>query len=265
VVDPAAGELLAELIAGAVTSVAGRAWKKVRGTPEGRAVKAAIDAAVSEALRISALPPGRYVDAAWVDEMEKALRPAFTTQVSQQLVACLADPSGDAAHRFAAAARQALAASGRDLAELGRTLWVDEFLVVLPRRLFETQSAASVQGPAVRELVDHVLRQRAEARASGVEPATPGELRTDLITLLRGLDEQARTGRLPPYLPAGADVTALSRTVRARLEVRTGPADPPGDDNPGEERAACIGCLLNAPRTASRRGRGHRSLQSTGG
>ena len=233
--DPITGGVLTELIVSAVTSVAGRAWEKVRGTPEGRAVKAAIGVAVGEALRVSALPPGRAVDDAWVEEMEKALRPAFTTEVTQQLVACLADPSGDAAHRFAAAARQAVAASGRDLAELGRTLWMEEFLAVLPRRLFETLSAASVRDPAVRGLVDHVLRQRAEVRASGVEPATPGELRTDLITLLRGLDEQARTGRLPPYLPTGADVIALSRTVRVRLEVRTGPAGFQGDDDPSED------------------------------
>jgi predicted NACHT family NTPase len=106
-----------------------------------------------------------------------------------------------------------------------------EFLAVLPRRLFEALSAASMRDPAVRELVDHVLRQRAEARASGVEPATPGELRTDLIALLRGLDEQARTGRLPPYLPAGADVTELSRTVRVQPEVRTSSA---GEDPGGE-------------------------------
>jgi hypothetical protein len=229
--DPVTAGALAELIASAVTAVAGRSWKKVRGTPEGRAVKAAIGVAVGEALRVSALPPGRAVDDAWVDEMEKALRPAFTTEVARQLVACLADPSGDAAHRFAVAARQALAASARDLAELGRTLWVGEFLAVLPRRLFEALSAASMRDPAVRELVDHVLRQRAEARASGVEPATPGELRTDLIALLRGLDEQARTGRLPPYLPAGADVTELSRMVRVRQGVRVGPA---GED-PGEQ------------------------------
>ena len=145
-------------------------------------------------------------------------------------------------------------------------MWVDEFLVVLPRRLFETLSAASVRDPAVRELVDHVLRQRAEARASGVESATPGELRTDLIKLLRGLDEQAWTGRLPPYLPAGADVTALSRTVRVRLEVRTCPADPPGDDNPGEEEGSVYWLPCGTPpEQEARRGRGRRSLRSTGG
>ena len=231
--DPVTGGVLAELIAGAVTSVAGRAWKHVRGTPEGRAVKAAVGTAVGQALRVSALPPGRTVDDAWVAELDKAWRPAFTPEVSQQLAACLADPSADAAHRFADAARQALAGSGCDLGEMGRTLWVEDFLAVLPRLVFEVLSAASVRDPAVRGLVDHVLRQRAETRVGEPEPATPGELRRDLIALLHGLDRQARTGRLPPYLPPGADVTALSRTVRVRLEVR---ADPPGHsdgDDPG--------------------------------
>ena len=231
--DPVTSGVLAELIASAVASVAGGAWEKVRGTPEGRAVKAAIGAAVGEALRDSALPAGSAVDDAWLAEMDKAWRPAFTAEVSQQLVACLADPSGDAAHRFADAARRALAGSRGDLGELGRTLWVEEFLAVLPRRLFEALTAASVRDPAVRDLVDHVLRQRAEARAGGVSRSRdPGELRTDLIALLRGLDEQARIGRLPPYLPSGADVTALSRTVRVRPEVRTGPAGHPGGDDP---------------------------------
>jgi hypothetical protein len=145
-VDPVTGGVLTELIVSAVTSVAGRAWEKVRGTPEGRAVKAAVGAAVGEALRVSALPPGRAVDDAWLAGMDKAWQPAFTTEVSQQLVACLADPSGDAAHRFADAARRALASSGCDLAGLGRTLWVEEFLAVLPRRLFEVLGAGS-RGP----------------------------------------------------------------------------------------------------------------------
>jgi hypothetical protein len=99
--DPVAGAVLTELIAGAVASAAGRVWEKVRGTPEGRAVKAAIGAAVGEAVgeavRLSALPPGSAVDDAWVARMDEALRPAFTAEVSQQLLEGLADPSGDAA------------------------------------------------------------------------------------------------------------------------------------------------------------------------
>src|SRR5215468_1216146 len=102
-VDPITSGVLAELIAGAVTSLVGKAWTKVRGTPEGRAIKAAIGAAVGEALRESAWPPRRAVDDAWVAEMNKIWRPAFTTQVSQQLMACLADPSEEAALRFTAA------------------------------------------------------------------------------------------------------------------------------------------------------------------
>ena len=61
--------------------------------------------------------------------------------------------------------------------------------------------------------------------AGTVGPATAGELRADLIVLLRGLDEQARIGRLPPYLPTGADVTALSRLRdhRGNARVRRSP------------------------------------------
>ncbi len=67
--DPVTGQVLAELIAGAVTSVAGRAWAKVRGTPEGRAVKAAIGAAIGEALRAccarAGTAPLRETSPAW--------------------------------------------------------------------------------------------------------------------------------------------------------------------------------------------------------
>jgi hypothetical protein len=112
---------------------------------------------------------------------------------------------------------------------LEQTLSVEEFLAELPRRLWDKLSTMSVQHPAVRGLVEILLSLRAEARARGVEPATPVELRGDLIVLLAGLDKQARTGRLPPYLPTDADVTALSRTVWARPQVRTGP----GGDDPG--------------------------------
>lgn len=229
-VDPITGGVLVNLIASAVASVAGRAWTTARGTPEERTVKAAIGEALDEALRGAALPPGRAVDHAWVARMENAWHPVFTAkEVSQQLVASLADPWGDAGRRFADAARQALADSGSDIEALKRTLWVEQFLAALPRCLWEKLSTAAAGEPAVRGLVDQVLSQRAEARASGVEPATPAELRSDLIKLLDGLDEQARAGRLPPYLPAGTDATELSRTARVRPQVRTGPSgDEPG-------------------------------------
>ncbi len=235
--DPVASEALGELIATAVSAAAGGAWKKVRRTPEGRAVKAAIDVAVRDALRVSAFPPSRAVDDAWVDQEAKIWRLAFTAEVSRQLVACLADPSGNAARRFAELAKQALLDGGR---ELGPTFWVEEFLAVLPRQLFDGLREASVRDPAVRELVGTLLMQRADARANEVEPPTPGEFRQDVIALLRGLDEQALTGRLPPYLPAGADVTALSRTVRVRLGVRSGPASRSAHGDLAEEPAGRV-------------------------
>lgn len=45
--------------------------------------------------------------------------------------------------------------------------------------------------------------------------------RADAVALLQALDMEARTGRLPPYLPRDADVSRLARTVRARRGIRT--------------------------------------------
>ena len=77
-----------------------------------------------------------------------------------------------------------------------------------------------MQGPALRELVETLRQQRADARAIGV--ATPRQFREDVIALLHSLDTEARTGRLPPYLPRDADVTTLAIPVRVRRGVRTG-------------------------------------------
>ena len=220
-------EALAELIAAAVSSAAGHAWASVKRNPEGRAIKAAIVEALCSAMRDSALPVGTSVDDAWVDDVARVWMPAFTPNVSWHLVASVADAPDDGARRFAEFAKRALVAGGCDLASLGQTFWVDEFLVVLPRRFFDSLNEASLRDPAVRGLVDHILRRRTDARARRVEPATPGQFRQDLITMLRGLDEQARTGRLPPYLPAGADVAALSRAVRVKRGARSGLADRP--------------------------------------
>ena len=57
--DPVTAGALAELIASAVSAVAGRSWKKVRGTPEGRAVKAAIGVAVGDGCLVRSHATGR--------------------------------------------------------------------------------------------------------------------------------------------------------------------------------------------------------------
>ncbi len=226
VIAPAAVAALGELIAEGIAGSAGLTWRSLKGKPETRAVRAAADAAVLAALRDAALPAVEAFDDMWLVEVAKIWRPAFTEQVLVEMLACVADPLRDRA-RLVQLATSALQQDGCDLAELGRTFWVEEFLAVLPRILLECLSAESLQDDRMRGLVDHLLRQRVDARERAVEVATPREFREDLSALLRELDQQARTGRLPPYLPLDADVTALSRTVRVRPGVGAGVTSPP--------------------------------------
>jgi len=53
--------------------------------------------------------------------------------------------------------------------------------------------------------------------------ATDGDFRADLVAMLRALDAKARTGYLPAYLQAGADVAKMARTVRLIGRVRRAP------------------------------------------
>lgn len=83
------------------------------------------------------------------------------------------------------------------------------------RQSIEPTSALTGESP------DQPIWMHANSRADGGEP-TSREFSRDLTTLLRKLDEQARVGRLPPYLPSGADVADLARMVRIRPGVRSG-------------------------------------------
>jgi hypothetical protein len=57
-------------------------------------------------------------------------------------------------------------------------------------------------------------------QSTQIAVASGEELREDLTDLIQAVDRQARTGRLPRYLPAGLDITTMSRSVRVRPEVR---------------------------------------------
>jgi len=118
VITQAAVGALGELIATAVAASAGRTWKSVKGKPEAQAVRAAVDTALRTALRDAALPAGTATDDAWLAEVAKIWRPAFTPQVSEELVACIGDPSRDRA-RVAHLASRAL---GRP-AFSGQRIW----------------------------------------------------------------------------------------------------------------------------------------------
>ncbi len=229
--DPVAIGALGELIATAITGAAGKSWKAIKSSPEAKTVKAAIDQALVDAFADAYRGPV-MADDDWVTAVARIWERAFTAEVSQALIRCLASVD-DGEREFAAVASQALRGSGCDVTDLDCMFWVEQFLCMLPRLVFERLEMAAVdRDSAVRDLVGHLLDQRAEARAAGAQVmvATPRQFREDLIVLLRRLDEEARTGRLPPYLPRGADVSMLARTVRVRRGVRTslhpeGPAE----------------------------------------
>jgi hypothetical protein len=102
----------------------------------------------------------------------------------------------------------------------------------------ELRKAALGTDGAVRGLVGHLLDQRAEARAAHNNvAATPRQFREDTVALLRRLDKEACTRRLPPYLPRGADVNMLARTVSVRYGVRTNlRRERPNGMTPGRSR-----------------------------
>lgn len=221
--DPVAVGAVGELIATAVTAACGKSWKAVKRSPEGQAVKAAADRALTGAFRDACMSEAT-ADDVWIFAVAGIWEKAFSPNVIRVLAGCLTGAGGEA--EFRAVAVQALHASGCDVAELGRTFWVEQFLCVLPRLLFKELSDAALENDsAARDLVGHLLEQRADARAAGGDEATPREFSEDMIVLLRRLDSEARIGRLPAYLPRGADVCALARTVRARRGLRSSARD----------------------------------------
>lgn len=222
--DPVTVEVLADLVAGRVVAASDRVWKKLRGSPEGRAVRQSVTAALNDALAAAVWGDGASAgDESWAAQVSAEWQQAFNKAVVASLVGCLADSSDDAAARFAEQTKAALRDSGCDMASLGRAFWVDEFLAQLPRCLFAELSAASLRDEGVRSLVGHLLALREDERARGNVPASPAEFRSDLMSLLDRLEARARKKGLPAYLD-GADTAELSREVRVRLGVRPGVA-----------------------------------------
>jgi hypothetical protein len=157
VVPPVAVAALGELIATAITASAGGAWGSMRRTPEARAVKTAINTAVTDAFEDALLPGARDADETWAAEVAQMWRPAFAVSaVTAELVACISDPFRDRVW-LEQLTRQALRDAGCDLAELGRMFWVEEFVSVLPRLLFDALADAARRDDKARGLVDHLL------------------------------------------------------------------------------------------------------------
>ena len=66
----------------------------------------------------------------------------------------------------------------------------------------------------------NVLAAGEQKAAAAEQGATAEEFRADVLDMLASLDDAACRGQLPAYLPAGADVTRMTRTVRLLGSVR---------------------------------------------
>lgn len=220
--NPVSVGALAELIATAITAAAGKSWKVIRSSPEAKQVEAAVQRALIDAFR-HACRRSDAVDDDWLTQVAGIWTGAFTVEVREALLRCLASADGGQT-QFSVVATQALRESGCDVAELERVFWVDQFLSSFPSLLFAAlKKSALSSGSHTRELIGHLLDQREDSRASAadVEEATPRQFREDVINLLQRLDAQACKEGLPAYLPHDADVRVLAHTVRVTEGVRT--------------------------------------------
>jgi HEAT repeat protein len=140
--------------------------------------------------------------------------------VARALLLALGDAGSDGEKAFVGLARAAVGVERAELLEA--TVSADEFLHQFPRYLFaELRDLAINPDGHVRQLVGNLLQQREDSRSDALRLATPREFRDDIASFLTVLDENARTGRLPAYLPAGFDAVTQARSVRVRYGVRT--------------------------------------------
>jgi HEAT repeat protein len=225
-----------------VTAMPGWALHRLRGSKEGSALLTVVAESVCQAFADASLD--NAPDPEWLRAVAGEWEPALTPEVSAQLIAALRgghDPAD-----FRAAALNALEASGADLASLGQTIDVPEFLHALPRRLFDgLRTAALAPDSAVRDLVGALLLQdRLSVVADALHEASPREYHADMSDLLHAIEQRAVREDLPRFAPPGSSVTTLTAAIRVRRGVRTGgerrDAEQdmyalPSDVTPGEE------------------------------
>lgn len=155
----------------------------------------------------------------WLVELQHFWDAGFTPRVIGSLLGLLANPSPEAQRRFAIELEGALRDSGFDPQLLDRAIRVDEFTALLPRHLWDELNTLAVGHSELRQLAAYLIGRRAAVRGAG-DLATPGEFREDLWSLLEDLELEARTHRLPRYLPHGVDVARMNRVGGVRAQLR---------------------------------------------
>lgn len=218
---PIASSVLTGLATQILVSAPGWTVRRLRRSPEGTAlVKITADAVC---LAFADAGDRSAKDLAWVESVALEWQPAFTPSVCTRLLAAL---SGTAdAGAFRAAALQALHAAGADPAELGRVIDADEFLHMLPRRVFAgLRAAALTPDSAIRGIVGALLQQETAAAVEAVlNQASPREFRQDIEDLLTVVETAATSGGLPRFAPQGAGLMELTSPIRVRAGTRAEP------------------------------------------
>jgi HEAT repeat protein len=198
--------------------------RRLRKSPEGAALAELVSESVRQAFADAS---HERAEADWTDAVAREWLPAFTPDVCAALIAGLGSVSGT--RRFRGAALSALEEAGADVAELGRVLDVNEFLYVLPQRLYDRLLEASLApDSALRALVGALLAERAaDGMQAFTAEASPRQFRADLVALLVAIEEQALASGLPRYVPPGTGVLDFPTRVRVRKGTRSGAATAP--------------------------------------
>jgi len=207
--------MLSIVLADTFGRVTGRVATRVTGDPQKKAVAGALAAAVARAF-VDARRPGTEKDESWAATVAEVWQAAFENpEVVSVLTDALVAPA-----EFEADLTVALADHGCDLAVLGKAVWVEQFLYLLPEYFRADVKRAATTQPALESLVSLLAAVRDEARgAAAARGPSPREYLDDLTAFLEKVAGHARGGQLPRFLD-GTGGLALSRQVIVREGVR---------------------------------------------
>jgi HEAT repeat protein len=233
-----------QLMVQAAAAVPGWTLRRLRRSAEGTALMAVVADSVRSAFA-EACPDS--ADAEWTDSVAREWASAFTEDVCAALIAGLGNPS--AATRFQTAVFDALEDAGADIDELGRFFDMEEFVCVLPQRLYQNllQIAVAPDSP-LRAMVGALLAQREAASSPGlVVEASPRVFRKDMTALLTIIKANALAVGLPRYLPPEIDVLHFTTQVRVREGMRREPSAQSADDDAETEAESVAGGPAGRP------------------
>jgi HEAT repeat protein len=227
-----------QLMVQVAAAVPGWTVRRLRRSAEGAGLMAVVADSVRSAFGEACTDSA---DAEWTDAVAREWASAFTEEVCAALIAGLGSPS--AAAGFQTAALDALEDAGADLDELGCVFDLEEFVCILPERLYENllRIAVAPDSP-LRAVVGALLKQREAASSPGlVVEASPRVFRKDMVALLTIIKANALAVGLPRYIPPETDVLHFTTRVRVREGMRHEPHGQSADDDAETEAESVPG------------------------